>query len=143
MPFRRVPVRLRQKAAWLHARVARRLADSIEATLLADNGTLGRTFVTHESSVRNVAPFDGDPIPAVTDELECHVWFAHAERYFMAVVLGQKADDTAVVRFVDDHKHFEVPVAYLRTSASIEAFFKARDTAFIAAKKTKCQSPRV
>ena len=130
---------------WLPARVTRCLAGSLEVTLLADNSPLGGTFEVHKSLVRNVADLAGDPIPAVTDELECHVWFASDERYLMAVVLGQKADDTAVIRLADedDYRQFEVevPVAYLRTSASIEAFFKARDTALIAAKKTNAKAP--
>ena len=81
------------KSLWLPARFTRRLADSLEVTMLADND--GGTFEVRKSLVRNVPYLDGDPILAVTEELECHAWFAIHEAYLPVVVLGQKADDTA------------------------------------------------
>ena len=107
------------ESLWLPARVTRRLADSLEVTMLAGSG--GGTFEISKSFVRNVAYLDGDPILAVTEELECHAWFAIHEAYLPVVVLGQKADDTAMVTYADFYRPTEVPVAYLRTSASIEA----------------------
>ena len=107
----------------LPVRVTRRLADSLEVTMLADND--GGTFEVRKSLVRNVAYLDGDPILAVTEELECHAWFAIHEAYLPVVVLGQKADDTAMVAHADFPPE-EVPVAYLRTSASIEAMLVFR-----------------
>ena len=86
-------------------------------TILAEDDALE----VHKSIVRNVAYLDGDPILAVTKELECHAWFAIHEAYLPVVVLGQEADDTAMVTYADFYRPTKVPVAYLRTSASIEA----------------------
>ena len=91
--------------------------------MLAGSG--GGTFEIPESLVSNVAYLDGDPILAVTEGLECHAWFAYDGSYRAAVVLGQKADDTAMVAHADFPPE-EVPVAYLRTSASIEAMLVFR-----------------
>ena len=106
------------------ARVTRRLADSLEVTMLAGSG--GGTFEISKSFVRNVAYRDGDPILAVTEGLECHAWFAYDGSYHAAVVSGQEADDTAMVTYADCYRPEEVPVAYLRTSASIEAMLVFR-----------------
>ena len=114
---------LLDESLWLPMRVTRRLAGSLEVTMLADNDD--GAFEVRKSLVRNVAYLDGDPILAVTEGLECHAWFATHEAYLPVVVLGQKADDTAMVAHADFPRE-EVPVAYLRTSASIEAMLVFR-----------------
>ena len=106
---------------WLPARVTRRLAHSLEVTMLADNDHGENAALVRKSLVRNVPYLDGDPILAVTEELDCHAWFAIHEAYLPVAVLGQTADGTAMVTYSDFYRPTEVPVAYLRTSASIEA----------------------
>ena len=104
-------------SSWLPVRVARRLADSLEVVMLGEGGA----FEAHESFCRPLAGLDGDPVPlaAVAEGLACHVWYAQGEEYYAAVVDGQEQADTAVVTYTEFDEQEEVPVEYLRTSASI------------------------